>query len=484
MPSDRYSLIAKKACTRCSTQKRRCDRALPDCGLCKRLRRQCKYEISQVGSPGLTPSPSPKPTVSFRSGLFALDHLKEAIIQELATITPEDVFLSYCQAIEPWFPVVSVSRLRSRLPPTWDEAPLDFALLCLCILLITATPPSSPEDSNNNSEFKSMYLYIKSNLASIEGLGVNSFLTVQSRILVTLFEVGHGFYPAAYISIGAIIRAADALEIRPWVDASPSASQNEEEQREETTLIWCGILILDRYIAIESGPQPPITSSRSLSIQEFLKPALCPTHDPNQNRTSSICRLSRLVEASSLLEKIHATLNSSPLEHELNVEELILTVQTLVILQGILNLEVGEGIYLYAGGLNLCNIALLLAFEHGSKVPPLTSGPTANCTSIADTSLNSILSTVTSVVELFMMDTRPIDFNLIPPFVTFLVFKAAAIVTQKLLLDNDSSEDLKILRILRKFLGAVGKRWLSCDRYLKLLNDDTTPRLLKVLEQR
>ena len=91
-----------------------------------------------------------------------------------------------------------------------------------------------------------MYLYIKSNLASIEGLGVNSFLTVQSRILVTLFEVGHGFYPAAYISIGAIIRAADALEIRPCVDASPSASQNEEEQREETTLIWCGILILDR----------------------------------------------------------------------------------------------------------------------------------------------------------------------------------------------------------------------------------------------
>ncbi|TVY41848.1 hypothetical protein LOCC1_G004835 [Lachnellula occidentalis] len=441
------------------------------------------WTLQTVGSSDPTPSSSLKPKVSLRSGPFTLEHLKDALIQELAPVTPEFVLLSYRLGIDPWFPILSISRLQSRLPPTWDEAPLDFALLCLCILLITAKPPSSSEDGSDTSDSKSMYLLVKSSLALTEGLGVNSFLIVQSRILVTLFEVGHGFYPAAYISIGTIIRAADALEIRPWADASPSASPTEEEKREETTLIWCGILILDRYIAIESGSQPPITSSRSLSIQDFLKPALCPTHNPDQDRTGSICRLSRLIEASSLLEKIHITLNTSPVEHEPNIAELILTVQTLVVLQGILNQEVGDGIYLFAGGLNLCNIALLLAFEHGSKVPPLTSGATANCTSIADTSLNSVLNTVTSVVEIFMLDTRPIPFSPIPPFVAFLVFKAAAIVTQRLLLDIDSSEDLKRLRILRNFLGVAGKRWLSCERYLKLLNEDTTPRLLKVLEQ-
>jgi len=97
---------------------------------------------------------------------------------------------------------------------------------------------------------------------------------------------------------------------------------------------------------------------------------------------------------------------------------------------------------------------------------------------------------------------RSIDFNLLPPFVAFLVFEAAAIVTQRLLKDNKASEDLKRLRILRKFLQVVGKRWLSCgewnktvkksveltkpicvERYLKILNEDTTPRLLKILEQ-
>jgi len=63
---------------------------------------------------------------------------------------------------------------------------------------------------------------------------------------VTLFEVAHGFYPAAYISIGATVRAADALEIHPVAETSPSYSLDDDEKREETVLTWCGILILDR----------------------------------------------------------------------------------------------------------------------------------------------------------------------------------------------------------------------------------------------
>jgi len=34
MGTEQHALTAKKACTRCSTQKRRCDKAIPVCGLC------------------------------------------------------------------------------------------------------------------------------------------------------------------------------------------------------------------------------------------------------------------------------------------------------------------------------------------------------------------------------------------------------------------------------------------------------------------
>jgi hypothetical protein len=191
-------------------------------------------------------SPSLGPEIFLGLGAFTPTHLKDAIIERLGPITPEDSFSAYCRAIQPWFPVVFISRLRSRVPLKWDKAPLDVALLCLTVKLFTTPPPSSPEDDNDPSEFKSLYLFIKSSIASTEGLGINSSLVVQLRILVTLFEVAHGFYPAAYISIGAVVRAADALEIYTAVDSSLSDSSDDRAKREEIVLTWCGILILDR----------------------------------------------------------------------------------------------------------------------------------------------------------------------------------------------------------------------------------------------
>jgi len=244
----------------------------------------------------------------------------------------------------------------------------------------------------------------------------------------------------------------------------------------------CHLLIASRYIANESGPHPSLTRSRSQSLHDILKPAVCPTHQQAQDRTSPIYLLARLVEASSLLDKVHTTLNNPTAEHAFNVEEWILTLQTLTNLQTILNEEIGDGIHLYAGGLSLCNTALLLAFQNGSKVP-LIPGVTENCNFIATTSLISVLSTITSTVEPFTLGSQSIDFNFLPPFVTVLVYKAAAIVTEGLLMDIDSNEGLNQLRILRNFLRTVGERWLGCERYLKLLNEDTTPRILKAIKQ-
>jgi hypothetical protein len=112
-------------------------------------------------------------------------------------------------------------------------------------LLLSTSPPSSQENDNEHPELKFLHICTKSNLASAEGLGINSFLTVQTRILVTLFEVGHGFYPAAYISIGSTIRAADALDVHPGIDVS-SYSLDDGAKQEDIVLMWSGILVLDR----------------------------------------------------------------------------------------------------------------------------------------------------------------------------------------------------------------------------------------------
>lgn len=174
----------------------------------------------------------------------ALRHLKDAVIHKLEPFTPESALSAYHQAIEPWFPIAS--KVQSRLRPTWDETSLDVALLCLSILLLTTSPSSTANNKGETSEFETLYLQTKSSLALAEGLGFNSIPIVQSRILITLFEVSHGFYPAAYISIAATMRAVDALEVHPNGDALQPPLSDGAVSQEETILIWCGIVVLDR----------------------------------------------------------------------------------------------------------------------------------------------------------------------------------------------------------------------------------------------
>lgn len=121
------------------------------------------------------------------------------------------------------------------------------------------------------------------------------------------------------------------------------------------------LLIVLRFITIETGPHPSLTRSRSKDFYDSLKPTICSTHWHNQDISSSIGRFSRLFEASTLLDKTHMTLNSPTAEHAFNLEELILIVQTIVNLQTILNGEIEDGTCLYSGGLDLCNMWVTLS---------------------------------------------------------------------------------------------------------------------------
>ncbi|KAK3659075.1 hypothetical protein LTR56_001512 [Elasticomyces elasticus] len=443
--------------------------------------RDCEYEASKASF--LDPAVpqiaavetflAPKPA--------ATAHLKNAVIQHLAPYTPEIALAAYQEAIEPWFPIAT--RLQGRLQFTWDETPLDVALLCLSISLLTTSPSSTSKSAGNASEPESIYLRTKSSLALAEGLGLNSFSIIHSRILVTLFEVSHGLYPAAFISIGATVRATDALEVHPREDTLQHGSPNGAASDDEIIMTWCGILVLDRYIAAESGPRSSLTRSRTEWLHDLVKSAICPSLEPNQDRQSLYSRFARLVEASSLLDKMYTTISNPTSEQTFNMEEVMLIVKTSMSLQTILSEEIPPEDHLYSAGLCLCHVTLLVAYEKGTK-GPCSVNAAENWNSLATTMLISLLSTITSTVEVFATVKRSIDFSSFPPFVTSLVYKAALITTERLSMGLDADEGLARLRTLRKFLRVVSKRWLCCERYLKLLDEDTTPRMLKTIEQR
>jgi hypothetical protein len=182
--------------------------------------------------------------------VFTPHHIKAAIVQKLSDLEPTTVVSIYARTIRPWFAFTSEAKLYNQLPGTWNDASVDFTLLAFIILLFNTSSQLSERRYTFHSDTMIMYLSSKSWLALLEGAGLNSINLVNSRLLITLFEVVHGCYPAAYLSIAATVRAADALSIYNTEDASLSHSSYmiNNKQREEITELWCGIMILDRCV--------------------------------------------------------------------------------------------------------------------------------------------------------------------------------------------------------------------------------------------
>ncbi|OJJ07492.1 hypothetical protein ASPVEDRAFT_46794 [Aspergillus versicolor CBS 583.65] len=478
MDTRRSVNLARKACMRCRSQKRRCDRSIPECGLCRRRHQTCQYETRVL------PPPSPLSSSPLFNAALPLEtvrpgHIKADIVDRLGS-TPGVTFSTYDQSIHPWFPILS-KAFRNRLPQSWDEVSLDCALLAFCIGLLCTTPHSSSGDESAPSEFQSRYLQAKSWISAVEGLGINSAEIVQARTLVTLFEVAHGFYPAAYISIAATARAADALRAYPCTQ--PSALPTDHVEPEETVLIKYAIRILDRYITIHSGPYPSLTRSLAENIDSPKRTFWPSGHE--EDAGSAIWRFSRTFEASTLLDNIHNALHNPTAERAFNIEEVQLLVETSNSLRTILAEEVVHADEIYSGAVALCDTGLLLAYENGSKLQ-ISDEVTANCHSLGTLFLDSVLTSITDAISPFVSSpaVQAIDLDRLPPFALFLVYKAAVVVTERVWLAPDSSKEaLRKLQVLRGFLSLVGARWLCCKHYIHLLNEDTTPRTLKAIER-
>ncbi|RAO70459.1 uncharacterized protein BHQ10_006471 [Talaromyces amestolkiae] len=98
----------------------------------------------------------------------------------------------------------------------------------------------------------SLYTTVKTSISLLEATGCNSLDTIQCRLLLVLYEMGHGIYPAASISIGACARAARNLGLHPGSSeaAEPTSMEVIEEERRRT---WWAVHNLDRFINLYGG---------------------------------------------------------------------------------------------------------------------------------------------------------------------------------------------------------------------------------------
>lgn len=78
----------------------------------------------------------------------------------------------------------------------------------------------------------SLYAIAKLGISSLETAGRYNLATVQSMLLITLYEASHGIYPAAAISMASCARAARNLGFQRVSIEQPNMGRwSTKEQR-------------------------------------------------------------------------------------------------------------------------------------------------------------------------------------------------------------------------------------------------------------
>lgn len=152
-----------------------------------------------------------------------------------------NVCKSYFETVHTWLPILSKSQVTEDVKNVWTEPKADIALLARCVYLITQIP----DDAVTESMRTSLYAKTKTIYTLAESAGVLSIALIQSGLLITLYELGHGLGPSGYISIASCARSAVTLGIDcPETAGLPQGSN--WRLLEERRRVWWGIVILDR----------------------------------------------------------------------------------------------------------------------------------------------------------------------------------------------------------------------------------------------
>jgi hypothetical protein len=209
-----------------------------------RLSHACEYESRRPTRPlTVTPSsPSNSGSESdsdqIRRNLDLIDQCIEATSSDKRS--PELIVREYDEDIHPWFPLLSDST-KARLR-TSEARPPGLRLLGHALELIVTGPIHM---SGDRAVVSPLYQAMKRTIATFEALDINTILVVQARIFTTLFEIVHGLFQPAYVSIASSTRAIEALDLfaglEPNLDVALGASIDEE-----IILVRCGVAILGR----------------------------------------------------------------------------------------------------------------------------------------------------------------------------------------------------------------------------------------------
>nr|UYO77177.1 ACN38 fungal transcriptional regulatory protein [Trichoderma calamagrostidis] len=487
-PSRESSLeIAPQACKSCRSRKRKCDKALPRCAFCTKRNQPCEYwrpGASTHSAIASTPERAWYPSTlgNEQSGVQAIDYptilfldpgllqhgqveavssipsISQNILQLLGSL--DEIHLTaerFFKHIHQWMPFISKKRFYDLyLLPSFHSRS-DVALLLLALKLITTFPSAGSRSPRTTLYHATKHFYLE-----VE----NSFSlpVLQAGLLVALYELGHGIYPAAFLSIGTCARYAHALGINVSRTV-PTRRVLTLVEVEERRRVWWAIVILDRFVSIGCPGRPFATADPRL---DDLLPADDAAFDQGIVRLDDIFTLSSpmtehmskfalLCQASRLLGQVLHYLSSDSAGQDDVWMQLDRTLQS--ILAAALNVDCPD----------YDQITFIYSAIVALYTPWLSSDRAKELNSDYSQRARVVLQQITDRISANLVENQcflgrdPEDMS---PWGLYFAYRICGVYMQP---TRKARHGVEVLKSLREAFQTIDMRWKAAGVYLQLL---------------
>ncbi|KAF5013561.1 hypothetical protein FDECE_421 [Fusarium decemcellulare] len=251
------SQLARNACLSCSTQKRGCDRLQPVCSRCIRNNTRCQYE-----------QPA-DPLQNFRAicntsdiGLHLDGNLDRLLTSRLfntlttLNIDLEELVEAYLRSVHHWVPLIQPPTLRDWTGVLRNTPLAELATFVLHLLLVV--PPSKFPCLSDPNLLRRLYKGCREAFSFLQAHRRDSLLTIQSGIVLAIYEQSQRLYSDGYVSLSASASLGYAMGL-------DSAADFEDPLTEEKRLLWQVIYFGDVL--------------NKLSFERCSRPDLVPAYD-------------------------------------------------------------------------------------------------------------------------------------------------------------------------------------------------------------
>lgn len=151
-----------------------------------------------------------------------------------------EIITLYFERINPWLPIISKDKIYNSLLNPLVSTSSHAQFLCLCMALLTR-----PSHTNEDVRHAVEYVAAKRYLAELEQAGLMSLEILQGCILIAVYELGHGIYPAAYLSIAVCVKYGIALGLS--FESLELRSLEHWVSQEEGLRTWWAVFLIEQY---------------------------------------------------------------------------------------------------------------------------------------------------------------------------------------------------------------------------------------------